>query len=129
MKIRDIINDENIDDTKHIIKKLIWSGVEISVLIAFLKMFGLLPEGKKGEKDSKSTKSDQAPDVYQESCTTYGDAIKFITKSSMIGSDKKAAIALVKTDQKADYYDAVISIVTSSMVGSDKVSAIAEISK
>lgn len=127
MKIKDVINDNNIDEVKHIIKKLILSGVEIGMLVGFLKMFGLLPETKKKEKDQN--KSDQPKDIYQESCTTYGDAIKYITKSSMIGSDKKASIALVKTDQKADYYDAVISIVTSSMVGSDKVSAIAEISK
>ena len=60
--------------------------------------------------------------------TNYGDAVQQIMSSSMLGSNKTDAIALLRRDEDAAYYNAVISIVNSSMLGSQKVEAIEKIS-
>ena len=59
----------------------------------------------------------------------YGDAVQQIMSSSMLGSQKTEAIAVLKRDEDAAYYNAVISIITSSMLGSQKIEAIEKISK
>lgn len=63
-------------------------------------------------------------------CAGYGDAVNAIMKSSMLGSDKSKAVAVLKKCATSEYYKAIISIVSDNgMLGSDKVKLVQTLSE
>lgn len=54
----------------------------------------------------------------------YDDAVKAITNSNMMSSDKTKVLVSLKKDGDSEFYRAVINTVTSTMFSSDKVETI-----
>ena len=54
----------------------------------------------------------------------YDDAVKAITNSNMMSSDKTKVLVSLKKDGDSEFYRAVINTVTSAMFSSDKVKTI-----
>lgn len=59
----------------------------------------------------------------------YDDAVKAITNSNMMSSDKTKALVSLKKDGDSEFYRAVIDTVTSTMFSSDKVETILSMCK
>lgn len=54
----------------------------------------------------------------------YDDAVKAITNSNMMSSDKAKVLTSLKKDGDSEFYKGVINTVTSSMFSSDKVETV-----